>query len=121
MFSKTALVVSMAAGGGMGSTIKDMTVSLRLWGISKICTFGYAVSASKWEDVTEKNRTIIEHKIKKLSRKILLKKNKIKPNLKIKLLFLLFRMIQKKYGYIQYDKDYWEGQGWLEKNRPWKT
>ena len=120
MFSKTALVVSIAAGGGMRSAIKDMTASLELWGISKIFTFGYAVSAAKWEDVTEKNRKKIEQKIKKLSRLILLKRNKINPNLKIKLLFLFFRMIQKKYGYIQYDKKHWEGHGWLEKKRPWK-
>ena len=121
MFSKTALVVAIAAGGGMRSAIKDMTASLKLWGISKIFKFGYAVAAAKWEDVTEKNRIKIEKKIKKLSRMILLKKNKIKTNLKIKLLFLLFRMIQKKHGYIQYDKNYWKEHGWLEKTRPWKN
>jgi len=119
MFSKTALVVSTAAGGGMNSAIKDVTLSLKYWGIGRIFTFGYALYAAKWEDVTEKNRKKIEQRAESISQKILSKATKIKPGIKTKIMFLIFRMMQKKFG-MPYDKNYWKEQGWLEKNRPWK-
>jgi multimeric flavodoxin WrbA len=121
MFSKTALVVSTAAGGGISTAIKDMTGSLTFWGISRIFTFGSAVYAAKWEEVTEKNKQKIERKVKKLSIKIKSKIQKPNPGLKAKGLFYLFRMIQKKMELIPYDREYWKKQGWLEKNRPWKN
>ncbi|MDR1025317.1 MAG: NAD(P)H-dependent oxidoreductase [Treponema sp.] len=120
MFSKTALVVSTAGGGGMRTAINDMTLSLKYWGVSKIFTLGYAVYAAKWEDVTEKRRRKIEQKIENLSRRILLKLNKVKPSLKTKIMFAFFRMTQKKFG-NPYDRDYWKKHGWLDKNRPWKN
>jgi multimeric flavodoxin WrbA len=119
MFSKTALVVSTAAGGGMRTAINDMALSLSYWGVSKIFKFGYAVYATGWEDVAENRKLKIERKIKNISRKILSKSKKIKPSIKTKIIFSIFRMMQKKFG-IPYDKNYWKEQGWLDKKRPWK-
>ena len=120
MFSKMALTVSTAGGGGIRSAIKDMTGNLTFWGISNIFTFGFAVCAAKWEDVTEKRRIKIERKVKNISNKIKKKVHKSKPRLKTKLLFYIFRMMQKNLEIIPRDKEYWEKHGWLEKNRPWK-
>jgi multimeric flavodoxin WrbA len=122
MFSKTALVVSIAAGVGMKSAIKDMTGSLEYWGISRIYNFGFAVHASNWNEITDANKLKIEQMVKKISNKILLKKNeRIKPNHKIKGLFYLFRMLHNKSFLIPYDRDYWKSQGWLDKKRPWRN
>jgi multimeric flavodoxin WrbA len=120
MFSKTALIVSIGAGGGMDTAIKDISTSLNWWGISCIFTFGFAVRAAKWDEVTEKNKLKMERKIKNISNKIKLKINKSKPGLNVRFLFFINRIVQKKYGYIPYDKDYWEKNSWLDKNRPWK-
>jgi multimeric flavodoxin WrbA len=121
MFSKTALVVSTAAGMGMKTALKDMIGSLEYWGISRIYKFGFAVQASDWNEITEKNRQKIERIIKKISNKILLKKNKkVKPSCKVKGLFYIFRMLHKKSYLIPYDTNYWKSQGWLDKTRPWK-
>jgi multimeric flavodoxin WrbA len=120
LFSKTALVVAMGANGGMDSAIKDMKFSLTYWGVSRIFSFGYGVFAAKWEDVTEKNKIKIERKIKNISNKIKLNINKHKPSVKMKILFNIFRMVQKKYKFISHDFEYWKRQGWLDKNRPWK-
>ena len=100
LFSKTALVVSIGANGGMSSTIKDMKLSLTYWGISRVFSFGYGVFAAKWEDVTEKNRIKIDRKTKIISNKIKAKINKKKPSIKMKILFYIFRMVQKKYEFI---------------------
>jgi multimeric flavodoxin WrbA len=121
MFSKTALIISLGAGGGMDTTIKEISISMDWWGISRVYKFGYAVKAAKWDDVTEKNKTKIERKIKTISNKINKNINKPKTNLKIKGYFYFCRMIQKKYEYIPYDKEYWEKHGWLNKKRPWKN
>jgi uncharacterized membrane protein YagU involved in acid resistance len=121
LFSKTALVVAIGANGGLSSAIKDMKFSLTYWGISRIFSFGYAVFAAKWEDVTAKNRIKIDRKIKIISNKIKVKITKNKPSLKMKILFNIFRMVQKKYEFILHDFEYWKRQGWLDKNRPWKN
>jgi multimeric flavodoxin WrbA len=120
MFTKTALAVSTAAGGGIRSAIKDMTGSLTYWGMSRIFTFGSAVYAAKWEEVTEKNKQKIERKVKRLSSKIKLKIYKPNTGLKSKGLFYLFRMVHKKMELIPYDREHWRKHGWLEKKRPWK-
>ena len=119
MFSKTALAVSIAAGGGISSALKDMTESLTYWGVCRIFTFGYAVNAAKWEEVTEKKRHKIEQKVKAISSKIQSKIHKPKPGLKTKGLFYIFRMAHKKFDLIPHDKEHWERQGWLGGKRPW--
>ena len=106
MFSKKALVIAVAAGGGISSALTDMIGSLKNWGISHIFKFGFPVYATNWDDVKEKRRLKIERKIKKISRKIKEKINASKPSLKTKILFYIFRAVHKKFGFIQYDKEY---------------
>jgi len=120
MFSKTALIVSIGAGGGMGLTIKDISDSLSWWGISGIFTFGFAIRAEKWDGMTEKNRLKMERKIKNISDKIKSKIMKPKCRLNTKILFYINRIVQKKYGYSPCDMEYWKNNGWFDKNRPWK-
>jgi multimeric flavodoxin WrbA len=120
MFSKTALIVSLGAGGGMASAIKDISDSLSWWGISRIYSFGFAARAAKWEDVTEKNRLKMEQKIKSISEKIKTKINKPKFSIKTKILFNINRLVQKSIEFSICDKKHWENNGWFGKNRPWK-
>ena len=121
MFYKTALVVTIAAGGGMRSAIKAVTSNLISWGIRKKYAYGKAVFAAKWENIPEKRKRKIELEIEKISRQILKRIKEKKISLKIKVIFLFYRMIQKKFGYSQCDKGYWQENGWLDKNRPWKN
>ena len=120
MFSKTALVVSIAAGSGTKSAMKDMTGSLEYWGVSRIYKFGFAINAANWNEISKKNKSMIESRVKKISKGILAKRNKVKPKLKVKGLFYIFRMMHKNSDSIANDKAYWKGQGWLGKERPWK-
>jgi len=120
MFYKTALIISIGAGGGMGSTIKDISDSLSWWGISRIFSFGFAIRAEKWDGMTEKNKFKMERKIKNISNKIKSKINKPKCGINTKILFYINRLVQKKYGYSPCDIEYWKNNGWFGKNRPWK-
>lgn len=119
MFSKMAIVVTTAAGGGMKSTIKDMTMSLTHWGVGKTFTYGKAVASSDWQGVSTQKKKKIEKDINKLSVKVSNNFNHIIPGFKVKSLFYIMRFVQKKFAFNKTDKKYWEENGWLKKTRPW--
>jgi len=120
MFTKQALVISTAAGGGMKSTNKDIKDSLSFWGVGRIFTYGKGVAAVNWQGVSEKNRAKIEKAVRKLSPKIRKGVGKVTPSLKTKLLFYGVRLMQKRMSFNPADSEYWQKQGWLGKARPWK-
>lgn len=119
MFSKQAVCLSTAAGGGMKSACKDIEDSMFFWGVAKTYSYGVAVQASAWERVREEKRKKIEKKITALSKKILKDSRKPSPSLKTKLFFLFMRNMQKN-DWNPADKIYWQEKGWTGKNRPWK-
>lgn len=119
MFSKIAIVVTTAAGGGMKSTIKDMTMSLTHWGVGKIFTYGKAVAASDWQGVKDHKKKQIKKDINKLSVKVSNESKHIVPSFKVKFLFYIMRFMQKKFASNQTDKKYWEEKGWLDGTLPW--
>ena len=50
-----------------------------------------------------------------------LRKKKVKVGIKTKALFMIMRMMQNGgMGSSEGDRAYWEQNGWLEKERPWR-
>lgn len=119
MFSKMALVVSTAAGAGMKSTVKDITDSLDFWGVAKVFKYKKAVAAINWDGVNEKKKEEIAKDVKNISSNIIRSSKNVKPCIKVKTMFNVMRIVQKKGGFNQADSDYWKRQGWLESVRPW--
>ena len=119
MFSKQGVCISTAAGGGMKSANKDMADSLFFWGVAEIYTYGKAVQAVKWQDVSEKDKKSIDKALSSLAKKITDKYGKAKPGIKTKLMFNIMRLLQNKVR-NRADTDYWQEKGWRDKNRPWK-
>lgn len=103
----------------MKSAIKDMADSMLFWGIAKIYKYGKAVSVSKWQDASEKNKNTIDRDLSAIAKKIRKSYGKVKPGIKTKAIFNIMRLLQKK-GLNKTDADYWREKGWLDKNRPWK-
>lgn len=120
MFKKQAICIATGAGAGMKKAMRDITDSLRYWGIARIYTYGTAVAATSWNEVNEETKMKIEEAINTLAPKIERDTEQITPSLKIKILFYIMRAMQKKAGAGQKDRDYWEAQGWLGRQRPWK-
>lgn len=118
MFSKQAVCIATAAGGGMKSACKVIKDSMFHWGVSKIYTYGMAVWAVSWDAVTDKRKAKIESKIGILASKIL--KRNVYVGLKTKFLFNIIRLVQKK-GWNPADIEYWKEKGWLGNKRPWKS
>lgn len=119
MFTKQAVVISTAAGGGMRPTNKDMADSLFFWGIPKIYKYGLAVNATAYEQVSGKKRAAIERKTTILAERIKKRNGKVKPGLKTRLFFEVMSRVQRK-GWLKTDSIYWQEKGWTGKQRPWR-
>lgn len=120
LFSKRAVVISTAAGAGTGKTTKLIADNLMNWGIPEVTRYGIAVNAMNWEMVPEKIKTRIEKDTDRIAAKIQRKKQ-VHVGIKTKGLFLFYRGMQlADWGASKAEKQYWEEQGWLSKERPWK-
>lgn len=126
MFGKRAIIITQCLGAGGKSTAKDIKDSLSWWGIPYIKVSTTALmSEIVWDKLSEKKRKNIEKKLFKLVNKI----NKIKydkpahTNITCKFKFMLCRIIQKQIfatNKKSIDAQYWNNNGWLKRERPWK-
>lgn len=83
MFRKQAVCITTAAGGGMRKALRDLTDSLRYWGVARIFTYGIAVGAG----IDDSNREKIETAVNNLALKIEHDTSKVMPSLRVKVLF----------------------------------
>lgn len=118
-FYKQAVILTAGAGGGMKKVVTDIKDSLAGWGISTIYAYGFRSGASKWSDVSEKKRIVVQQRMKAIADKIL-KRNRGNVSLYTKGYFMMMRAMHKKNWSAPQDKEYWQNHGWLEKNKPWK-
>jgi len=120
MFSKTAVVVSTAAGAGMKGVTKSLARQMFYLGVPKVHQIAQKVAATSWEGVGAKTKKQIDKKTDKIALKIIRKNAKSKPGLKLKSMFLIMRKMQQGNDWAPADRAYWEEHGWLGKARPWK-
>jgi len=122
MFKKKAVVVTTAAGAGVGSALKPILNNLKWWGIPWRKKIGIVVSASCWEEVSEKKMQKIKSKTDKIASAV--KNSKPgKPDLFIRMMFNLMGSAKKgsKEGAFDWNEAiYWREKGWLDGVRPWK-
>ena len=120
MFHKKAVILSAAAGTGMKSAIKDIKTALAYWGIPQIYTYGEAVQATGWDQVTEQKKSLIENKLARMAKKLSVKREPT-ADIRTRFLFEMMRKMQTAgWGSSPREKEYWEKNGWLGKARPWK-
>ncbi len=120
MFSKRAVIVSTASGSSTKHAMKDVEDSLFNMGIPSITKYGLAVQAMNWEGVAPKKKAKIEKNTDRIATKLSSSK---KPHvgIKTKFMFNMMGMMQKNgWGSSPVEKEYWEQNGWLAKDRPWK-
>ena len=120
MFTKKAVVVSTAAGSGAKKAVKQVANALFYWGIPRVWTYGITVQAMNWEGIRERKKQKIEKDAERIARKVTGKKH-VKAGFRTRALFMLMRMMQKaNMGSGAADRAYWEKNGWLGKDRPWR-
>lgn len=126
MFTKRAVIITQCLGAGAKSTAKDIRHSLTWWGISEISVFtGALMTDVIWDDLTEKKRSELTKKIKRLSAKYarIDYNSPARTNMTAKIKFYFCRAMQKTLyrNNPEYaDAKYWQSQGWLGSARPWK-
>ena len=116
MFSKTAVVVSTAAGAGMNGVTKSMAKQLFYLGVPKVYRLPVRAAAMRWEDVKDKEK--INAKAEKIARKVI--NARARPGIKLKFMFSMMRQMQKNNDWAPLEKQHWEDRGWLAKSRPWR-
>lgn len=120
MFRKRAVIVSTSAGSSSKSAMKDVEDALFYLGVPSIIKYGLAVQAMNWDGIQSSKKEKIEKDTTRLARKLSTHK---KPHVGIKtrFIFRMMGMMQKNgWGSSPVEKEYWEQNGWLGKERPWK-
>ena len=118
MFSKQAVCISTAAGGGMKSTNKDMADSTFYWGVAKTYKYGVGVREVSWNRVNDKIKNKIEKKTTSLAKRIRKNYGSVKPSIKTKAFFSVMRLVQKN-GWNETDSNYCHEKACTGKKRPW--
>lgn len=118
MFQKTGIAISTAAGAGAKRVSKSIKKQLFWMGISNCYDISVTVAASSWNEVSPKTKTAIMKKVTHVAKVV--KKNSNMVSLRMKLLFLVMRAMQKNNNYNPVDHAHWNNQGWLASARPWK-
>lgn len=120
MFKKQAVCITTAAGAGMKSAIRDITDSLKYWGVAKIYSYGVAIRSMDWNEVDKEIKDDIDDRLYRLMFKIRRDPDKIRPSLRVRMLFGIIRKMHRRSMMQKIDTDYWKEHGWTGKERPWK-
>ncbi|MCK9222836.1 MAG: flavodoxin family protein [Limnochordia bacterium] len=122
MFSKVALVISTAAGGGTGYAMGSMSRSLRFWGVPKVHKCGFALRAKEWEEMPDTKQDKYADTLRKQARKFydsMARRRHARTPMFTRIVFTFLKGTISKYPDGNIDKEYWRQKGWLEgKNRP---
>ena len=119
MFQKQAVCFATAAGGGMKSALKDITDSLKWWGVGRIYTYGVAVRSMDWDEVDKSIKDKLDSNVDWLMTKIVHEREHVTPSLYTRVLFYVMRYMHSRTFMQQVDTDYWQEMGWLGEKRPW--
>jgi multimeric flavodoxin WrbA len=120
MFSKVAIVVSTTAGAGANKVSKELAKQLFWLGVPKIYRYGKKVNASSWEMVPEKIKYEIERETGRIAAKAGSAAGKAGPGLRMKFMFHVMRLNQKRNDWNMTDRNHWKEKGWLDGKKPWK-
>lgn len=116
---KQAVIINTAAGGGMRSTVRDLSDSLNYWGIARIHVISQKVWNYSWTDLPESFRVSVEKKVKKTAGAVKHWKDHLTPSVKVRGIFYLYRALHRGRKMTPVDDDYWWKQGYTE-GTPWR-
>lgn len=117
LFHKTGVAISTTAGVGAKKVTKSIQEQLFWIGVSTCYKIPVRVSASSWDEVSIDIKQKIEILTDRIAKKVL--KNR-KTSFRLKIIFRLMRLSQKANKWNVTDRNYWDENGWLGKEYPWK-
>jgi multimeric flavodoxin WrbA len=122
MFSKIGIVVSSSAGAPPNGILKSLAKKLKWMCVPKIYRFPLISQAMGVKDLSPAKKAEIEKKARRIAQKVSKAARHPRTTLRVKLLFQLFRKMQKgeASAWNPVDQSWWKEQGWLDKTLPWK-
>lgn len=121
MFTKVGIAVSTAAGAGAKNVVKSIKRQMFFWGMAKVYTMPFIVSAMNWDEVSEKIKSKITSDVKNTASSIKNNTGRVKPNIKTKFLFNIMRKMHISNDWNMTDRNYWDNNKWLGSVRPWNN
>ena len=128
MFGKRAVVITQCIGAGARTAAKDIRHSLSWWGISRIGVFTAALMGDSicWDELSERRRAKLTRGVMRLAVRFarIDYAKTARVSLATRMKFAMCRMIHRniiKAHPESIDARYWAAQGWLGRERPWKT
>lgn len=108
MMNKQALVITTAGGGGLKSAAKDIKDSMDYWGVARTHVVTQSVWGYFWNDMPEKFKSSLEKKLDKAAVKIEKLAKNLKPSLKVKSLYNMFKKLHLEDKLWEIDNRYWK-------------
>lgn len=119
MFRKQALVVSTAAGAGMGKAAKAIAENLFWWGAAHIYRYGLGIFSPDFAHIPEKRMKRIERRAGRIAQRIVNGNRHARAGIGTRLIFSFMRLGQKRNDWNPVDKEHWQSHGWLGRARPY--
>ena len=116
---KQAVIINTAGGGGTGSTVREIKDSTDYWGIARTHILSQKVWDYEWTNLPEAFRKSAENKVKRTARSVRRHARHLKPSVKVKCLFTLYRFLHKRQKMSAIDDAYWHEKGYVT-GRPWQ-
>lgn len=110
MMNKQAVIITTAGGGGLKSAAKDIKDSMDYWGVARTHVVTQSVWQYFWNDMPEKFKTDFLKKLDKTAAKVNKCAKNLKPSLKVRSLYNMFKKLHLSGKMWEIDNEYWRKQ-----------
>lgn len=108
MANKQAVIITTAGGGGLKSAAKDIKDSMDYWGVARTHVVTQSVWGYFWNDMPDKFKKNFEKKLDRTAVRVLKYSKNLKPSLKVKCLYEMFKSLHLKDKMWKIDNEYWK-------------
>lgn len=108
MRNKQAVIITSAGGGGLKSASKDIKDSMDYWGIARTYVVKQAVWQYSWNDMPEKFKENFIKNLDKTAARVEKNSKNLKPCLKVKFLYNMFKKFHLEDKMWEIDNEYWK-------------
>ena len=108
MLKKQAVIITTAGGGGLKSAANDIKDSMNYWGIARTHIVTQSVWGYFWNDMPLSMKNKFIAKLDKTAAKVSRLSKNVKPSLKVKLLFMMFKNLHLNDKMWPIDNEFWK-------------
>ena len=111
---KQAVIINTAGGGGMKSTVRDISDSMDYWGIARTHIITQSVWNYDWQNLPDSFRKKAYNKVDRTAKKIMRYQKHLVPTMKSKCLVFLYKWLHGHNKMTAVDDLYWKEKGYVK-------